>query len=147
MYDVFRSLTGAPARSVTASAIDPGSAPYRRDDNFSATIVYEDGSLAHLVYTSLGPKTGVAKERLEVFCDGEDYILDDYKSLVRGSDGTVLWQSSETDKGHFEEFSRFGDAIAGGGQSPIPFAELVETTAVALHVQDLLQNGSDDNAA
>jgi len=137
MYDVFRSLTGAAAASVTAEAIDPGSLPYRRNDNFSASIRYEDGSLAHLVYTSLGPKTGLPKERVEVFCDGEAYVIDDYKSLTKASDGSVLW-SGEQDKGHFEELSRFGDAIASGGESPIAFDELVETSAVALEVEDRL---------
>ncbi len=137
MYDVFRSLTGAPAVSIAAEAIDPGSLPYRRNDNFSVTIRYEDGSLAHLVYTSLGPKTGLPKERIEVFCDGEAYIVDDYKSLTKASDGAVLW-SGEQDKGHYEELSRLGDAIAGGGESPIPFDELIETSAVALHVEDRL---------
>jgi hypothetical protein len=90
-----------------------------------------------LIYTSLGPKTGLAKERVEIFCDGEAYVIDDYKSLTRTSDGSVLW-SGEQDKGHYEELSRFGDAIASGGPSPIPFDELVETTAVALHIEDLL---------
>jgi predicted dehydrogenase len=137
MYDVFRSLIGARAASIVAEAIDPGSLPYRRNDNFSASIRYEDGSLAHLVYTSLGPKAGLPKERVEVFCDGEAYIVDDYKSLTRGSDGAVLW-SGEQDKGHYEELSRLGDAIASGGESPIPFDELVETSAVALHIEDQL---------
>src|SRR5262249_35084271 len=36
MYDVFRFLAGAPARSVDAAAIDPGALPFRRDDNFAA---------------------------------------------------------------------------------------------------------------
>jgi hypothetical protein len=49
----------------------------------------------------------------------------------------VLW-SGEQDKGHYEELSRFGDAIASGAESPIPFAELIETSAVALEVEDLL---------
>jgi predicted dehydrogenase/threonine dehydrogenase-like Zn-dependent dehydrogenase len=138
MYDVFRFLTGASATSIAAHAIDPGDLPYRRDDNFSATITYADGSLAHLMYTALGPKTGLGKERIEIFCDGEALVVDDYKRLVRGSDGAVLWQSGEADKGHFEELSRFGDAIASGGEPPITFDELVETSAVALHVQDLL---------
>lgn len=138
MYDVFRALTGAPAVSLVAAAIDPGTLPYRRNDNFSASIRYEDGSLAHLMYTALGPKAGLPKERVEVFCDGEAYIVDDYKSLTRASDGSVLW-SGEQDKGHFEELSRFGDAIASGNESPIPFDELLETTAVALHVEDHLQ--------
>jgi hypothetical protein len=42
------------------------------------------------------------------------------------------------DKGHFEELSRFGDAIANGTEAPIPFEQIVETTAVALHVEDLI---------
>lgn len=138
MYDVFRFLAGSPARSIAAEAIDPGDLPYRRNDNFSATMTYEDGSLAHLLYTALGPKTGLGKERIEVFCDGETYIVDDFKKLIKASDGSVLWQSGETDKGHFEELSRFGDAIATGVAPPISFDELVETSAVALHVEDLL---------
>ena len=83
-------------------------------------------------------RPGLGKERIEIFCDGETYVVDDFKRLIKGSDGSVLWQSSEADKGHFEELSRFGDAIASGGPSPIPFDELVETSAVALHVEDLL---------
>jgi predicted dehydrogenase len=142
MYDVFRSLTGSRVRAIDAASIDPGQLPYRRDDNFSATLTYEDGSLAHLMYTALGPKQGLGKERIEIFCDGETYVVDDFKKLTRGGDGSVLWQSSETDKGHFEELSRLGDAIANGGDSPISFAEISETTAVALHVQELLHNAA-----
>jgi len=138
MYDVFRFIAGAPASSIVARAIDPGTLPYRRNDNFSATIGYEDGSLATLVYTALGPKTGLGKERIEIFCDGETYVVDDFKQLVRASDGTVLWQSHEPDKGHLEELSRFGDAIAAAAESPIPFDQLVETSAVTLHVEDQL---------
>ena len=142
MYDVFRFLAGAPVRSLQAAAIDPGTLPYRRNDNFSATLGYEDGTLAHLLYTSLGPTTGIGKERIEVFCDGETYVVDDFKRLIKGSDGAVLWQSHDPDKGHEEELSRFGDAIAAGGSSPIPFDELVETSAVALSVEDLLTGRS-----
>jgi hypothetical protein len=80
----------------------------------------------------------MGKEHLTVFCDGDAYIVDDFRKLTRISDGSVLWQSGEPDKGHFEELSRFGDAIAAGGESPIPFDEIVETTSVALSVEDLI---------
>ena len=146
MYDVFRSLTGSPVRAIDAASIDPGQLPYRRDDNFSTTLTYEDGSLAHLTYTALGPK-GLAKERIEIFCDGETYIVDDFKRLIKASDYSVLWQSHETDKGHYEELSRFGDAIASGGLSPISIEELIETSAVALHVEDLLFGRAGDDEA
>ena len=138
MYDVFRFLAGAPVRSVQAAAIDPRALPYARNDNFAATISYDDGTVASLVYTALGPKSGLGKEHITVFSDGDAFIVDDFKKLTRASDGSVLWQSGEPDKGHFEELSRFGDAIATGVDAPIPFDELVETSAVALQVEDLL---------
>jgi predicted dehydrogenase len=142
MYDVFRFLAGAPVRSIEASAIDPGTLAYARSDNFAATITYDDGTVASLVYTALGPKTGLGKEHITVFADGEAFLVDDFKKLTRASDGSVLWQSGEADKGHLEEVGRFGDAIAGGEPSPISFDELVETSAVALHVDDLIHGRS-----
>ena len=75
---------------------------------------------------------------MTVFCDGDAFIVDDFRKLTKASDGSVLWQSGETDKGHFEELSRFADAIAMAGDAPIPFDELVETSAVALTVEDLI---------
>jgi predicted dehydrogenase/threonine dehydrogenase-like Zn-dependent dehydrogenase len=145
MYDVCRFLAGAPVRTVTAAAIDPGALPYARNDNFSATLTYEDGSIATLVYTSLGPKAGLGKEHITVFADGEAFIVDDFKKLTKASDGSALWQSGEVDKGHFQELSLFGDAIAGGGDPPIPFDEIIETSAVALQVEDLLVGRTQDN--
>jgi predicted dehydrogenase/threonine dehydrogenase-like Zn-dependent dehydrogenase len=145
MYDVFRSLTGAPVQSVSATSIDPGTLPYFRNDNFAASMSYADGSVCTLTYTSLGPKSGMGKEYIEVFCDGEAYVLDDFKKVTKASDGSVLWQSAETDKGHREEMSLLGDAIAGSGSSPITFDELIETTALSLRIEDQL-HGRDQEA-
>ena len=140
MYDVFRFLAGAPVVTLSATAINPGTLPYLRSDNFSATLAYGDGSVAHLMYTALGPKEGLPKERIEVFCDGDAYIVDDFKSLTRASTSTTLWHAPETDKGHFEELSRFGEAIRSGGESPIPFDEIIETSGVALAIEEMLVN-------
>jgi predicted dehydrogenase len=144
MYDVFRFLAGKPVAGISARAIDPGSLPYLRTDNFCATLTYGDGSVGNLVYTALGPKQGLPKERIEVFCDGEAYIVDDFKSLVRASDSEIFWHSNVVDKGHFEQLSRFGDAIANDLEAPIAYGEIMETSAVALHIDDLL-NGRQEN--
>lgn len=138
MYDVFRFLARSEVVDIQARSIDPGNTAYLRNDNFCATLGYRDGSVGTLVYTALGPKKGLPKERIEVFCDGEAYLVDDYKSLVRTSDGAVLWSSDEADKGHSEEIARWGDALCGKGADLIPFEEIVETSAVALQVEDLL---------
>ncbi|NQU60326.1 MAG: Gfo/Idh/MocA family oxidoreductase [Rhodospirillales bacterium] len=138
MYDVFRSLASAPVASIQAAAIDPVDTAYQRNDNFCATITYEDGSIGNLVYTALGPKKGLPKEHLEVFTDGEAFVIDDFTSLSRAGDETPLWQAAEADKGHFEELKRLGEAIAGGKEAPIPFDEIIETSSVALHIEDQL---------
>jgi len=138
MYDVFRFLTGRPVRSVSATSIDPGSLAYARNDNFTATLSYDDGSVATLVYTALGPKTGMGKEQITVFCDNDAYVVDDFRRLSRVGDNQTLWQSGDILKGHFEELALLGEGLASGGAAPIPFEELVETSGVALTVEDLL---------
>lgn len=138
MYDVFASLAQAPVAVISATAIDPGSRPYARNDNFCATMRYEDGSVCTLTYTALGPKIGLSKERIEVFANNEAWIVDDFKSLVRASDRAVLWSASTADKGHYEELSQFGDCLATGAPPPISVEQLLETTAVSLRVEDLL---------
>jgi predicted dehydrogenase len=144
MYDCFAFLADAPVASISATSIDPGSQPYNRNDNFCATIRYEDGSVCTLTYAALGPKAGLPKERIEVFANGEAWVIDDFKSLTRASDGAVLWSAAASDKGHFEELSRFGDSIASGEPSPIPLSQIFETSAVALHVEDLLYGRADE---
>lgn len=137
MYDVFRFLAGAAVESISAKSINPGDLPYLRNDNFCATLSYQDGSVGNLVYTALGPKQGLPKERVEVFCDGETYIIDDYISLTKCSTGEVLW-SGDVDKGHYQELCDFGEAVSRGGDAPIPFDELMETSAVALRIEDVI---------
>ncbi|WP_374980974.1 bi-domain-containing oxidoreductase [Pseudomonas solani] len=138
MYDVFRCLSGAAATSISATGINPGGRPYLATDNFSATVGYADGSIGNLFYTALGPKQGLPKERIEVFCDGEAYVIDDFKQLIKASTGEVLWSSTEADKGQGTQMKLLAEALANGGAAPIPFDEIIETTAVALRVEELL---------
>jgi predicted dehydrogenase/threonine dehydrogenase-like Zn-dependent dehydrogenase len=138
MYDCFAFLADAPVVSLSATSIDPGGRPYNRNDNFCTTLRYEGGSVCTLTYVALGPKSGLPKERIETFANGEAWVVDDFKSLTQASDSTVLWSATASDKGHFEELLRFGDSIAFGQPLPIPLEQIFETTAVALHVEDLL---------
>ena len=58
----------------------------------------------------------------------------------------MLWSSNEVNKGHLEELRLFGDSIANDTETPISFREIIETTAVALEVEDLL-HGRDTSPA
>ena len=134
IYDVFDAVVGAEVEVVTATAIRPASARLRPDDNFVATIRYGDGSVCSLTYTALGSKD-YAKERLEVFCDGAVYVLDDYRSLAVSGRKASGWRSTSVRKGHVEELEALGRALREGGPWPISLEEQVRATRVALEVE------------
>jgi hypothetical protein len=91
-----------------------------------------------LTYTSLGPKEGLPKERIEVFCDGAAYVVDDFTKLTRAGQEVPLWEGA-VDKGHAEELRLFGQSLADGAPPPIAIDEIIETTALALKIEEWLR--------
>ena len=140
MYDTLRFLAGTAVRSVSADTVAPSSSTILKSDNFNASLCFEDGSMGHVLYTALGPRSGMPKERLEIFCDGDAFILDDFKSLTRASTGEVLWSDSIGDKGHANEVAAFLAAYMAGSPSPIPIEEIFEVTEISLLVEDLIHH-------
>jgi predicted dehydrogenase/threonine dehydrogenase-like Zn-dependent dehydrogenase len=139
MYDFFASLTGAAPEAISAHGIAPGAGAYFANDNFSATIRYADGSVCNLVYTAMGPKAGLPKERVEVFCDGKAFLIDDFVKCVEYPSGQTIWEAQAADKGHAAEMHLLAEAIrTGAAEGPIPARRIFETTAVSLHIEDLI---------
>jgi len=138
VYDVFDALTGAPVTDVRASAI----APSRRlaaNDNFTATVTYEDGSLCTLTYTALGAKAH-PKERLEVYADGVVLTLDDYRSLSASGRKTPLWTSRTIDKGHRDELEALAECLLREGPWPISLEEQLRATRISFEVEAQIRN-------
>ena len=140
IYDLFTFLTGARVQRVQVSALRPSTAHYRAQDNFTASISFDDGSIANLTYTALGSKDH-PKERLEVFCDGKVMSLDDYKSLsVAGAKQRSL-RTRLPEKGQKEELEAFARAILSGQRWPIELWEQEQATRIALDVESALNRG------
>jgi predicted dehydrogenase/threonine dehydrogenase-like Zn-dependent dehydrogenase len=133
VYDVFDALTGAGVKDVRASAIAP-SARLAANDNFTATITYDDGSLCTVTYTALGAKEH-PKERLEVYADGVVLTLDDYRSLSASGRKAPLWSSRTTDKGHRQELEALAECLLRGGPWPISLEEQVRATRISFEVE------------
>ncbi len=137
IYDLFGYLTGAEVVDVTAAAITPRSGKYSPSDNFAMTVTFADGSVATLVYTSMGAQEH-PKEQMEVFCDGAVYLLDDYKTLtVRGSSADGV-RTQMQDKGHKQELVEFAEALKSGGEPPIPLWQQAQAMEIAFSVEDAL---------
>ena len=134
IYDLFAALTGGEPRSVSARAIEPRSKQWTRNDNFSATVAYSDGSVCTLVYTALGSPDH-PKERMEIFADGKVVTLDDYRSVEVAGARWRGWRSPTIDKGHLAELEAFASAIRESGRWPIPLDDQLRTMQVAFEVE------------
>lgn len=141
VYDLFTFLTGARVTEVQAMSARPATAHYARTDNFTATVGFDDGSVATLTYTALGHRDH-PKEQMEVFVDGRVLALDDYRTLrVTGARGGELRLRGQ-DKGQKEELRRFATAIREGGAWPIPLWQQVQATEIALQVEAQIRGDS-----
>lgn len=134
VFDLFSYLTDSVAVEFSVSSIRPTSEHVLASDNVSVALRYGDGSLAILLYTSLGT-ADFGKEYMEVFVDGQVLVLDDYRSLrIIGASGKN-WTGSKQDKGHLDELRAFAKFIKNPSSPPIPFESLVETSMISIKVQ------------
>ncbi|MCL4079348.1 bi-domain-containing oxidoreductase [Coriobacteriia bacterium Es71-Z0120] len=138
IYDLFTYLTDARVTGVQVAAVEPRTGTYARNDNFTATFTFEDGSVATLVYTALG-SADYPKEQAEVFSDGKIYVLDDYKALrVVGSPAKGV-ETKVVDKGQAAEIAAFARAVREGGDWPIPLWQQEQAMRMAFDVEDALR--------
>lgn len=137
IYDLFTFLTGARVAGVQVAAITPATGHYRRADNFTTTITFDDGSIATLTYTALGSKDH-SKESMEIFVDGKVIALDDFRSLTMAGASRRGLRTRLPEKGQKEELEAFALAIRQGGPSPIALWEQEQATRIALDVESAL---------
>ena len=138
VYDLFGFLTDSAPLRVQAEAISPRGRELRRDDNFVATIRYEDGSLSTLTYTALGASE-YPKEKMEIYADGTVLSLEDYRRLdVSGRAGPV-WSSSSADKGHLAMLAAFADGVRQM-RWPVALQRQLDAMRIAFQVQDAIHS-------
>jgi len=111
-------------------------------NNVISTIRYEDGSVASVIYTTIGDES-FPKERIEIFVDGGVIAIDDFKELiVTGLDGKGE-KLKRTEKGQFELINEYGELLKGESRNiDLPLvADGVKATICSLKVLDALKTG------
>ena len=136
IYDLFNFLTDARVALVQASAVQPSGRQWHRNDNFVATVSYDDGSVCTLTYTAMGHRDH-PKERMEIFADGKVLLLDDFLSLEIVGMRARGWSSPVADKGQLDELRALAAALKGGPW-PISLEQQLRATAIAFEVEKQL---------
>jgi predicted dehydrogenase len=100
---------------VTVSAHFLGEAGALNPDA-SICIRYEDGSIANIVYTTVG-HIGRGKEYFELFGNGRTVVVDDYKSIQAFGCRTHVNRKEKGNKGQFHAMKDFVQAVRTGSRS------------------------------
>ena len=121
--DLLMYLAGAEITETCGVVVDaPAGQP--SEDMTSISLKFADGSIGTVHYFANGHKD-LPKERLELFCDGQVLLLDNFRELkgvgFKGFNNMKLWKQ---DKGHAAEVQAFLDAVSGKGPLPISWEEM-----------------------
>jgi predicted dehydrogenase len=123
--DLCSYLAGSKVVSVCMNAM--GEHPEENTDNASILLRYENGTNAVINYFANGSKS-YAKERIEVFCQEQVLILDNWRKLTGYGVKGFSSQGSSMDKGHAAQFALLNERIQQGGEPLIPLESIVNTT-------------------
>jgi predicted dehydrogenase/threonine dehydrogenase-like Zn-dependent dehydrogenase len=134
--DLLTFLAGSPPTDVHTRAVAA------TNGNVVMNLNFANGSHGTISYLADGDRS-YSKERLEVFGGGSIAVLDDFRrlELIRHGRKKVIRSRLRQDKGHRGEWEAFSAAIRSGGESPIPFSEIVTTTLATLRAVQSLSSG------
>ncbi len=139
IIDLMVMLSGSKVRQVCMSSM--GINPAINTDNASILLRFENGDQGSVHYFSNGHKS-YSKERLEVFFEGKTLIMDNYrKTSGYGVPGFSTFKT-RLDKGHATQFRLLKQRIEGGGDSLIPFDDVVNVTKTTFGAIESFKNNT-----
>jgi len=137
--DLARHLAGAPITQVQAIALGRTAAGRNPEDKALITLAFANGCAASIQYLANGHR-GYPKERIEVFCGGKVWRIDNFRRLegfgTPGLRGSLL---GAQDKGQDAMAKAVVEALRDGKPAPIPFDELVEVAQRTIEADRLLR--------
>jgi len=145
IYDLFSALVGAPCTDIQMAGIPAQGRQWARNDNFSATLTFADGSVCSLLYTAMGSKAH-PKEQLQVFSEGKVVVLEDYKSVKVLGAKAKGWRGITQDKGQEAELAALAGMIRDG--MPASFLEgQLAVSRITLEAERRLMRRDPDAAS
>lgn len=141
-FDLCNWFINAEPKRIYAEMISANNNSIVNNNNITSTITYEDGSLASVVYTTIG-NASYPKERIEIFVDGGIICINDFReSVIVGLD-TAGQKLKNIEKGQFALLNTFVKNLKNeqnNGDVPT-VKDGVHATVLSLKVLDALRTG------
>ena len=119
------------------------SSPRYSGDNVVISLRFANGSEGTISYLANGDRS-FSKERLEIFGGGSTAVLEDFRrlELIRNGRQEKCLSRWRQDKGHRNEWAAFVRFLQEGGEPPIPFQQIVDSSLATLRVDESATTGT-----
>ena len=115
---------------IRAERIDADNETISTTDNMSVLLRFQDGSLATVLYCSMG-HPALPKEQVEIFGAAEAICIDDYRGIRFGGGGHKDVKQSEEHKGQYELLENWIKAIRGEAELSVSARHGLRATRIA----------------
>jgi polar amino acid transport system substrate-binding protein len=139
--DLMHFLTGALTTRVYAEAVASRNHEMVDEDSVFITLRFSDGSNGSIAYLAEGDKA-LAKERVEIFGEGQAFVLDDFRSATGYRNGREeQTRPRAQDKGQMEEARALCEVVLKGEPALIALEDLATTTRATFRIRESLRTG------
>ena len=139
LIDLCSFWAGSRVTAVCMNSL--GVTPMENTDNVSILLKYENGSNATVHYFANGSKS-YAKERMEVYVNGQVFVLDNWRRLTGYDVKGFRSQKCRMNKGHRAQFALLNERVQNGGGALIEFDSIRNTTLTAFAALESLRQGT-----
>jgi predicted dehydrogenase len=137
--DLITYFTGSKVISVCMNAM--GVNPHENTDTATILLKYENGSTGVINYFANGSKA-YPKERIEIYSLERTAVIDNFRITTGFGFKNFSKLKTSLDKGHKNQFQLLIKQVKNGGNSLIPFDEIVNTTKASFAAISSLKNGT-----
>jgi predicted dehydrogenase/threonine dehydrogenase-like Zn-dependent dehydrogenase len=113
------------------------------NDNVSVNMLFSDGSIANMVYTSIGSKQ-LEKERIEIFGDMKSLVIDNFvQSNAYGVNSKNI-KLKKMDKGFKQELLDFALVLQGKKPLTLSWDSIFQTTKLTIEIMNKILGNAND---
>ena len=134
-YDYCNWLIGSEPKEINAKMISSKTESIINSNNIISTIKYSDGSIATVIYSTIGDSS-YPKERIEIFNENKVIVIDDFKEIQLAGTKEKSIKLKSIQKGHNEFLKAFIQYLLGErDQEDIPLIDDgIQATKTALKI-------------
>lgn len=134
--DLALFISGSEPHSLYANVL-PDS--HNLNESLNISLKFKNGSIANISYFSNGSKE-LSKEHLEVYCNGQVFVVDDFKTFHHYGKSHKKEKLFNQDKGHKKEVESFLESIKYGLDTPIPFNQIYYSSKASFDTISSIKN-------